>query len=157
MTGSRDTSALLRVLEADVLPAFASLSLDDPAAASAQLSEQLPLQGAVLQHVRTLVFEAADAGVLTPKEAGGVRFGRVAKDAMGYSIDAVEMDGPGPKHCHPNGEIDLCFTLDGDPAFCGHAPGWSVFGPGSVHVPTVAGGSMRILYFLPGGAIDFQV
>lgn len=157
MSGTNDTTALLRLLEAEVLPAFQGLDLSDPGAAAAKLSEALPLEGDVLSRVRSLVFEAADAGVLTPKEAGGVRFGRLAKDAQGHSIDAVEMDGPGPKHCHPNGEIDLCFTLDGEPQFCGHAPGWSVFGPGSVHVPTVTGGSMRILYFLPGGAIDFSV
>jgi len=30
-----------------------------------------------------------------------------------------------------------------------------VYGAGSEHVPTVTDGAMLILYFLPGGAIEF--
>ena len=56
---------------------------------------------------------------------------------------------------HPNGEVDLCFTVDGNPTFDGNAPGWTVYEPGSWHVPSVADGVMDILYFLPGGAIKF--
>ena len=66
------------------------------------------------------------------------------------------MSAPGPGHTHPNGEIDLCFAVDGAPTFDGHPPGWTVYPPGSWHVPTVAGGVMDILYFLPGGAIRFE-
>ena len=40
--------------------------------------------------------------------------------------------------------------------FDGNAPGWVVYGRGSAHVPTVTGGEMLILYFLPGGAIEFE-
>ena len=65
------------------------------------------------------------------------------------------MNGPGLAHTHPNGEIDLCFAMDGDPRFDGHPEGWVVYGPGSWHVPTVTGGTMAILYFLPSGAIAF--
>ena len=52
--------------------------------------------------------------------------------------------------------MDLCFALDGDPTFDGNPPGWTVYGPESWHVPTVADGTMAILYFLPGGAIRFE-
>lgn len=149
--------ALLQALLADVIPHFEGLDLSDPRAAAERLEARLPMGGEVLDRIQRLSEIEARAGVLCPKENMGVRFGRVAKDAAGYSIDAVEMDGPGPKHAHPNGEIDLCFALSGEPDFCGHPPGWSVFAPGSIHVPTVRGGSMRILYFLPGGAIDFSV
>ncbi|HJL17019.1 MAG TPA: DUF4863 family protein, partial [Sandaracinaceae bacterium LLY-WYZ-13_1] len=72
------------------------------------------------------------------------------------SIDCVHMDRPGPGHTHPNGEIDLCFAVRGEPTFDGHPPGWTVYPPGSWHVPTVEGGVMDILYFLPGGAIRFE-
>ncbi|HMQ23964.1 MAG TPA: DUF4863 family protein [Planctomycetota bacterium] len=147
---------LLHLLRTELLPAFAGLDLNDPESATAQLDAALPLGGAILERVRSLVDAAAEAGTLMPKENMGVRFGRLAKDEQGYSIDAVEMRGPGPRHAHPNGEIDLCFALEGDPRFCGHAPGWTVYAPASVHVPTVSGGAMRILYFLPGGQIDFQ-
>ncbi|RMG89073.1 MAG: DUF4863 family protein, partial [Candidatus Dadabacteria bacterium] len=38
----------------------------------------------------------------------------------------------------------------------GQAEGWVVFGEGSDHVPTVTGGTMLLLYFLPGGRIDWK-
>ena len=43
----------------------------------------------------------------------------------------------------------------GEARFDGHPEGWVVFGPDSVHVPTVSDGEMLILYFLPGGEIEF--
>ena len=92
---------------------------------------------------------------LLPKSSGGIRFGRVAKDLHGFAVDAVLMDVPGPRHRHPNGEIDLCFVTKGEPRFDGQPAGWVVYGKGSAHVPTVTGGEMLILYFLPGGAIEF--
>ena len=84
-----------------------------------------------------------------------MRFGRVSKalpETRDFAVDAVDMEGPGPPHTHPRGELNLCFALDGSPTFDGQPPGWVVLGPGSWHVPTVAGGRMAILYFLPGGA-----
>jgi hypothetical protein len=65
------------------------------------------------------------------------------------------MSGVGPGHTHGNGEIDLCLAVGGTPRFDGHGPGWVVYPPGSWHEPTVTGGAMDILYFLPGGAIQF--
>ena len=53
-------------------------------------------------------------------------------------------------------EIDLCLALEGSPTFDGRPPGWLVLPPGSRHVPTVTGGDMAILYFLPDGAITFH-
>ena len=45
--------------------------------------------------------------------------------------------------------------LDGTPDFDGHGSGWAVYPSGSVHVPDVTGGTMLILYFLPGGEIEW--
>ncbi|GAB4146977.1 MAG: hypothetical protein Fur0037_15100 [Planctomycetota bacterium] len=115
----------------------------------------LPFAGPAVGRIRAAALAARDGDWLLPKENGGIRFGRVAKDLRGYSVDAVWMSGPGPKHRHPHGEIDLCFADGGDPRFDGNAEGWVVYGPGSVHVPTVRGGAMLILYFLPRGAIEF--
>ncbi len=97
-------------------------------------------------------------GEATPKEQDGVRFGRLAKTTdQGFSIDVVDMAGPATgAHTHTRGEFDLCFTLEGAPRFDGRAPGWVVYPPGSRHMPTVTGGRMLILYFLPGGAIVFD-
>ena len=88
-----------------------------------------------------------------------VRYGRVAKagpDTDGFSIDVVLMTGAGPRHTHPNGEVDYCIALDGEPTFDERPAGWVVCEAGSTHVPTVAGGTILIVYLLPDGAIDFH-
>ncbi len=132
-----------------------NVDLKDPAAARDAIEASLPFAGDLVASVRAKAEAAATAGWLLPKENGAIRFGRVAKDLEGFSVDAVLMSSPGPKHRHPNGEIDLCFALDGDPRFDGQAEGWVVYKPDSTHVPTVSGGTMLILYFLPGGAMEF--
>jgi hypothetical protein len=50
----------------------------------------------------------------------------------------------------------MVVPLDPTARFDGHGAGWVVFGPGSVHAPTVAGGSAAVLYALPDGAIRFS-
>lgn len=122
---------------------------------AAQAERQAPFAGAMVQAIRAAAVANRDSEWLLPKAMAGIRFGRVAKDLHGFSVDAVLMDVPGPKHRHPNGEIDLCFATAGDPRFDGKPAGWVVYGKDSVHVPTVKGGEMLILYFLPAGAIEF--
>jgi len=138
---------------ADVLRA---VDVDSPQAAIAAAG-LAPLDGPMVAAIRQAAMAAIDSDWLLPKTNAGIRFGRVAKDLHGFSVDAVLMDCPGPRHRHPNGEIDLCFALQGEPQFDHHAPGWVVYGRGTTHVPTVRGGQMLILYFLPGGAIEFGV
>ena len=143
-----------------LLPIIEVLKDIDPAApdATAQVNALLPLDDPRVEAARALVVEGLSEGWLAPREAGGVRFGRVAKptDAThDFSIDAVDMNGAGPGHVHPNGEFDLSFNLEGDAQFEGQPEGWVVLPPNSWHVPTVTGGRMGILYFLPGGAITF--
>lgn len=140
-------------LLAPVLDCLVTLDAARPAEAEAALAS------VDVTAIEAAVHQAAAEGWLTPKEAGGVRFGRLTKptpEARGFSIDAVEMDGPaaGP-HTHPRGEFDLCFPVDADARFDGRGTRWVVYPPGSRHVPTVTGGTMRILYFLPGGEIVF--
>jgi hypothetical protein len=125
--------------------------------AAAQAERAGPFLGPVVDAVRSAALASIGSDWLLPKQNAGIRFGRVAKDLHGFSVDAVLMDVPGPRHRHPNGEIDLCFTTKGEPKFDGKPAGWVVYGKGSAHVPTVAGGEMLILYFLPGGAIEFGV
>ncbi len=129
----------------------------DPERAAPVLARVAPLNGALVRGLRDAAFAGAAAGWLLPKEHLGVRFGRVAKDLAGFSVDAVRLAAAaGPRHLHPNGEIDLLWVESGAPRFDGHAPGWAVYPPGSEHVPAVTGGSMLILYFLPGGAIEWR-
>ncbi len=134
--------------------ALRAVEVDAPDAA-AQAERQAPFHGALVEQVRAAAIAAIGSDWLLPKSNGGIRFGRVAKDLHGFSVDAVAMAVPGPRHRHPNGEIDLCFATRGEPRFDGHPAGWVVYGRGSAHVPTVHGGEMLILYFLPGGAIEF--
>jgi len=123
--------------------------------AAQALQRALPFRGGLVQRVRMAAVAAIDTDWLLTKAANGIRFGRPAKDVNGFSVDAVLMDCAGPRHRHPNGEIDLCFALDGSPRFDGHPEGWVVYGPDTTHVPTVQHGRMLILYFLPGGSIEF--
>jgi hypothetical protein len=142
-----------------VFEAIAGAEPDDGAKLAERLIRELPVGGAVAMAVRAAAQAGIAEGWLCDREAGGVKFSRPFKASpatSGYSVDAVVMDRvAGPKHTHTNGEINLCFTQDGDAKFCGHREGWVVFPRGSTHVPVVEGGRMLILYFLPGGAIEF--
>jgi hypothetical protein len=109
------------------------------------------------------IFAACRAAVadgwMCAREAGGIRYGRVIKpdaELAGLSVDVVEMrDLAGPHHRHPHGEIDMIMPLTAGATFDGHPAGWLVYGPGTSHSPTVAGGSALVLYLLPQGAIEF--
>jgi hypothetical protein len=139
--------------------AFArSLDVNDPSAAKAALDVAFPMDGDAMKELRALVRRGVEERWLAEREAGGVRFSRPrkAQDASDVSVDVVHMDRPGPGHTHPNGEIDLCFAVSGEPRFDGASEGWTVYPPGSWHVPTVEGGVMDIVYFLPAGAIRFE-
>jgi len=99
-------------------------------------------------------------GWMCNREGGGIRYGRVTKPgpaSHGFSVDVVDMDNVvGPHHAHPNGEIDLVMPLSPDAKFDGHGAGWCVYGPGSAHYPSVAGGRALVLYLLPEGSIVFS-
>ncbi|MBO83986.1 MAG: DUF4863 domain-containing protein [Deltaproteobacteria bacterium] len=156
MTAEND--AKVDLLES-VTPVLRYLSERGPAASAQDLSVEFPLSGSLLAAVRAKVMAGIEAGWLTPREANGVKFGRVAKsrpNSLGFTIDAVDMSGKGPGHTHPNGEFDLCFALSPGAQFDGKPEGWVVYPPGSWHVPTVSEGRMVILYFLPNGAIRFE-
>jgi len=147
--GGSDPLEILSVL----FPVLGELDLADPEAAVRRLRTELPFGGDALAPVLSWL-GGGEAGALLTKEVGGIRFGRLAKDHEGFSLDLVEMDRAGPPHRHPRGEIDLCLAVEGDPRFDGEPEGWVVYGADSVHTPTVTGGRMRILYLLPGGAFE---
>lgn len=152
-----ENEARLNAALAPVLEVVRGIDPEDPNAKQ-RLDAALPFDGEVVRAVRDVVRTGVEEGWLATRESGGVRFGRVQKAASddALSIDCVHMDGPGPGHTHPKGEVDLCFAVSGSPTFDGAPPGWTVYPPGSWHVPTVRGGAMDILYFLPGGAIRFE-
>lgn len=123
------------------------------------LNERFPVHSKEFQDIAAACHEAVSAGWMCANEHGGIKYGRVidpCPDLEGYSVDVVEMaDVVGPRHAHPKGEIDMIMPLEGNPKFDGHEAGWFVYGPGTVHRPTVNGGRAFILYLLPEGAIDF--
>ncbi|GAB4273417.1 MAG: hypothetical protein Kow0092_28740 [Deferrisomatales bacterium] len=142
-----------------VLDHLNALDLSDPEAVRKSLDEAFPFESGLVRDLGERFRTGVAEGWLCDREAGGARFSRVAKATGGthdFSVDAVSLDGPGVWHRHPAGEIDLCFAAEGDPRFDGQPEGWVVFGPASDHVPTVTGGRMHILYFLPGGAVEWK-
>jgi 2-hydroxylaminobenzoate mutase len=147
------------VLEAlrPVIDAIAALPHEAPDAAQARLTRDLPLDGPVLRRVRDVLRAAVAAGTVCDRANGSVRFSRLlrADAGRGYSVDLVHMAGTGGAHTHPAGEIDLCFAIDAGARFDGQGEGWTVYAPNSWHVPTVDGGAMDIVYFLPPVAIEF--
>ena len=141
-----------------LIDAARGLDLSDPAAAEAELSRRFDPASQAAATLNAELLRLFDEGLLAQRGAPPVRFGRVAKPGeptADHSIDVVVMDGAGPRHRHPNGEIDYCVRREGTPRFDGREPGWVVYGPDSVHVPTVAGGEMLIVYLLPAGAMEF--
>jgi hypothetical protein len=143
---------------APLIDAARDLDLSDPAAARAELERRFPSDGPAAQALNAELVRLYRAGELAQRGAPPVRFGRVAKpspESADHSIDVVVMEGPGPRHRHPQGEVDYCVRLAGDPKFDGQPAGWVVYGPDSVHVPTVSDGEMLIAYLLPQGGIEF--
>ncbi len=141
-----------------LLEAAQGLDLSDADAARAELARRFDPEAEAGRALGARLRELYEAGELAQNGAPPVRWGRVTKaveDSLGFSIDVVVMDGPGPKHRHPAGEVNYCVALDGAPTFDGRPPGWVVMPTGSTHVPTVAGGTMLIAYLLPQGAIEF--
>ncbi len=138
-----------------LLARLAAIDVTKPAEAVAQLNREFPL--GKLTELKHLVRSGVEARWLCDREASGVRYSRVLKagPTAPLSIDAVHMSTSGAAHTHPAGELDLCFAVSGDPRFDGAKEGWVVYPPNSWHIPTVEGGAMDILYFLPQGAMQF--
>jgi hypothetical protein len=150
------TPETLRAALTPICHTVATLDLAQPAAAEAKLAASVSPEA--IAEVGAMLGAAFDAGWLCPKGGPEVFFGRLAKPSdatSGVSIDAVEMEGEALEHAHPKGEVSLCFARSGAPRFDGRAPGFVVLPPGSRHVPTVTGGRMLIVYFLPDGAMDW--
>ena len=122
------------------------------------LNHQFPLDSSYMQQLKLKCLVGIQEKWLCPRNGGNLTYGRLAKSSEQthhFGIDTVDMSATGPGHTHPQGEVDLCFTIDGSPLFDGNPEGWTVYGSNSWHVPTVTRGRMAILYFLPDGAISF--
>lgn len=140
------------------IAAVDGLDLSDADAAAAALEQAFPAAGTPSIALRQYLLAAVADGVICDRGNDAIRYSRLAKAGPktgNCSIDFVWMTGPGINHRHPQGEVNLCFAVEGDPRFDGKPQGWVVFAPGSQHVPTVTGGRMLIVYFLPDGAVEW--
>ncbi len=141
-----------------LIQAATGIDLTDPEAAKAELYGRLDPASEAGKAVTAALVDLLEKGEVANRGEAPVKFSRAAKateETNDFSIDVVDMTGPGPRHLHPNGEINWCIALEGEPTFQGQPPGWVVETPGSEHVPTVEGGRMLIVYLLPGGAMQF--
>ncbi len=140
-----------------LLEAAQGLDLSQPDGARATLEERFPAGGEEALALRRELLERLEKGELCERGELPMRWGRVSKatpESLDFTIDVVQMNGAGPKHRHPTGEVNFCIATEGEPTFDGRPPGWVVFAPDSVHVPTVEGGMMLIVYLLPQGAME---
>ena len=152
------TTTDLMQLMAGPIEAVAGLDLTDAEAAGRELEARYPTDGEACRALRAAMMAAFEAGEICDRGKGDVRFSRLSKPApetKDLSVDFVWMTGPGINHRHPTGEVSLCFATEGDPRFDGHPEGWVPYAPGSEHVPTVTDGRMLIVYFLPGGEVEW--
>ena len=141
-----------------LLEAAQGLDLARPDQARAELARRLDPHAAAATALNAELLALLEAGRVAERGELPVRFGRVSKatpQTLGQSIDVVVMNGAGPHHLHPAGEVNWCVPLEGEPTFEGCGRGWVVLPPGSAHIPTVTGGVMLIVYLLPGGKIEF--
>lgn len=141
-----------------LLSAARGVDLTQPAAARRELEQRFDPHGAAAAQLATDLKALLASGAIANRGELPVRWGRVAKSGdatLGFSIDVVLMNGAGPRHAHPLGELNYCVALEGTPLFDGEPPGWVVLPPTSSHVPTVTGGTMLIVYLLPEGRIEF--
>lgn len=151
------TDELLSQLEAP-MRAAATVDLRDAETARAELERLYPFEAEPCARLREALLAAVEDGAICDRGKEPVRYSRLAKpDATPHalSVDFVWMSGPGIAHRHPRGEINLCFAVDGTPDFDGYPEGWVTFAPDTQHVPTVSNGRMLIVYFLPGGEVEW--
>ncbi|MEJ8859156.1 DUF4863 family protein [Variovorax robiniae] len=87
------------------------------------------------------------------------RRGRIAEASAlthGFTVESGRLSNVlGNYHRHPRGEINMIGPVDATGKFCGNGAGWKVFPPNSSHFPTVTGGTVTMLFFLPGGEIEY--
>jgi hypothetical protein len=141
-----------------LLDAARGVDLADPTKARAELERRLDPRGPEARALAEALLGLYREGRIAERGAPPVRFGRVARsgpETSDFSIDVVWMNGAGPRHRHPRGEVNFCIALEGDPRFDGQPAGWVVLPPESSHVPAVEGGTMLIVYLLPQGEIEF--
>jgi hypothetical protein len=114
-----NTPETFRIQMAALTSQLAGRPLDG--ALDSWLNAEHGLSSSTYREVRQACEDGVSAGWLCPREAAGIRYGRIFKpapDLHGFSVDVVDMnDIAGPHHVHPQGEIDLVMPLDPEVRF----------------------------------------
>ncbi len=127
------------------------------------LAKAFPLSSDSVQSIREWCLQGLKSGSIRVRGPQTLRFGNLLhqkRNEYAFRIDIVDMEGKGPGHIHPKGEINLCFSTSNDgrglTSFDGLSEGWVVKQPNSWHTPHVRHGRMVIIYFLPQGKVLFD-
>ena len=87
-----------------LLEAASGLDLSDPGAARAELERRFPSGGEEAEALRARLLEWLARGEICERGELPMRWGRISKavpESLDFTIDIVEMNGPGPRHRHP--------------------------------------------------------
>lgn len=128
-------------------------------ALAAALTARFPPGSQVFERLRMACIDGTTTGWMGLAGDDRRKGGRVIEpspDTAGCSVDVVELcDITGPHHSHPGGEICAVFAETPGARFDGNPDGWAVYPAGSAHWPSATGGRLRVLFFLPDGAITY--
>ena len=126
---------------------------------AARLNAAFPPGGETFETLRAACRSGIEDGWMGLEGDDRRKGGRVVEPGPasgGYSIDVVEIaDITGPHHRHPGGEVCAVLPVTEGAEFDGNGEGWAVYPPGSDHWPSAQGGRLRVLFFLPDGAIEY--
>lgn len=126
---------------------------------AARLNARFPAEGALFQKIEATCAEGIESGWMGlqgEEVRKGARVIEPGPETGGMSVDVVQLvDFTGPHHRHPGGEVCAVMTEAPEGRFDGNPQGWAVYPAGSDHWPAGTGGRVRILFFLPDGAIEY--
>lgn len=124
------------------------------------LEREFPRASERLRSIGERIAAGVREGWLCDRGEATARFSRLAKPSpatAGLSVDVVSLSGSAIAHTHPLGEVTIGFAVEGEqPSFDGRPPGWVVAHAGSRHTPTVTGGRMHLIYFIPDGVVEWH-
>lgn len=124
-----------------------------------ELANEFPPLGDVFDAVERNAISAIDAGRIGKSADSSTVYARLfepGEPTRGFSIDIVKLTNVvGGRHVHPRGEVDMIIPLSPGARFNNHEKGWLTLPPGSAHRPIARGGSVIVIYFLPGGEMRF--
>lgn len=140
-----------------VMAEIANAPWDD--ALCARLNEKFGAGSALFRALTAMCDEGIESGWMGlqgEEVRKGARVIAPCDETNGMSVDVVQLiDFTGPHHRHPNGEVCAVMSDNAKGRFDGNPEGWAVYPPGSEHWPQGSGGRIRILFFLPDGAIEY--